>query len=170
MSRPHQNHVCQNWCKIVFKYTVFPIENIFDTFNIHIKVYVSCGYYANRFEKCLLVNSRPATLETGRFLSILWHFMLRFYHIPCALSGWILCHLIPHGLVKENDSKHNFEITHLSMFCLNVKQEKQRKTNTLRIFVACYTLSVNFMLFYDFHLKSENFMLFRISCQVANLR
>ena len=29
----------------------------------------------------LLVDSRPATLEIGNVLMILWHFMLRFYHI-----------------------------------------------------------------------------------------
>ena len=45
----------------------FLSKNVFDTFNIHINVNVSCAYYANGFEKCFLVNSRPATLEIGSF-------------------------------------------------------------------------------------------------------
>ena len=48
----------------------------------------------------------------------------------------------------------------LSMFWLKAKQEKQRKTNTVRIFMKCYALSVNFILFYDFDLKSANVMFF----------
>ena len=46
------------------------------------------------------------------------------------------------------------------MFWLTAKQEKQRRTSIVRIFMECYVLSVNFMLFYDFDLKSENFMFF----------
>ena len=51
----------------------------------------------------------------------------------------------------------------LSMFWLKAKQEKQ-------IFMKCYVLSVNFILLYDFDLKSENVMLFHHLCQVAGLR
>ena len=58
----------------------------------------------------------------------------------------------------------------LSMFWLKAKKEKQRKTNIVRIFMKCYVLSVNFILFYDFDLKSENVMLFHNLCQVAGLR
>ena len=58
----------------------------------------------------------------------------------------------------------------LSMFWLKAKQEKQRKTNIVRIFMKCYALSVNFILFYDFDLKSENVMFFHDLCQVAGLR
>ena len=57
----------------------------------------------------------------------------------------------------------------LSMFWLKAKQEKQRKTNTVRIFMKWYALSVNFILFYDFDLKSENVMLFHNFCQVTGL-
>ena len=58
----------------------------------------------------------------------------------------------------------------LSMFWLKAKQEKQRKTNTVRIFVKCYVLSVSFILFYDFDLKYENVMFFHNLCHVAGLR
>ena len=41
----------------------FLLKNVFDTFNIHIKANVSCAYYANGFEKCLLLNSRLPLLK-----------------------------------------------------------------------------------------------------------
>ena len=58
----------------------------------------------------------------------------------------------------------------LSMFWLKAKQEKQRKTNMVRIFMKCYALSVNFILFYDFDLKSGNIIFFHNLCQVAGVR
>ena len=58
----------------------------------------------------------------------------------------------------------------LSMFWLKAKQQKQRKTHIVRIFMKCYALSVNFILFYVFDLKSENVMFFHNLCQVAGLR
>ena len=58
----------------------------------------------------------------------------------------------------------------LSMFWLKAKQETQRKTDIVRILMKCYALSINFILLYDFDLKSENVKLFHNLCQVAGLR
>ena len=58
----------------------------------------------------------------------------------------------------------------LSMFWLKAKQEKQRKTNIVRIFMKCYALSVNFILLYDFDLKPANVIFVHNLCQVAGLR
>ena len=65
--------------------------------------------FLNGFEKCLLVDSSPVTLEIGSLFNDFMVFMLRFYNILCLL-GWILCHLMSYGLTKENDFKHNLEI------------------------------------------------------------
>ena len=46
------------------------------------------------------------------------------------------------------------------MFWLKFKQEKQAKIRVVKIFMVCYALSVNFMLFNDFDLKSEIVMFF----------
>ena len=67
-----------------------------------------------------------------------------------------------YDLIKVNDFKHNLEIKqkkwvfkHLSMFWLKAKQEKQRKTNIVRTFTECYyVFLVNFLLLYNFDLKS----------------
>ena len=44
------------------------------------------------------------------------------------------------------------------MFWRKDKQDKQKKINPVRNFMKLYSLSVNFMLFCDFNMKSENFM------------
>ena len=82
---------------------------------------------------------------------------------------------MPYDLIKENHFKHNLEsmqkklgFKQLNMFWLKAKQEKQRETNIVRFFMKWYALSVNFILFYDFDLKSENVMLFHNLCQVTH--
>lgn len=69
------------------------------------------------------------------------------------------------ALFKKMISKATFKsyrkkwfFKELGMFSLKLKQEKQRKTSIVGIFMECYALSANFMLFYDFDLKSKNFM------------
>ena len=56
------------------------------------------------------------------------------------------------------------------MLWLKAKKGKQRKTNIVQIFMECYAPLVNFMLFYDYNMKFENFMLFHILCQVVGPR
>ena len=84
---------------------------------------------------------------------------------------------MPYDLIKENDFKHNLEnmyekwvFKQLSMFWVKAKQEKRRKTNIVRIFMKCFARLVDFILFYDFDLKSDNVMLFHNLCQAAGLR
>ena len=69
------------------------------------------------------------------------------------------------ALLKKMISKTTFKshrkkwfFKQLGMFSLKLKQGKQRKTSIVGIFMECYALSVNFMLLYDFDLKSKNVM------------
>ena len=80
----------------------------------------------------------------------------------------LLKKMISNTTLKLRRKKWVFK--HLSMFWLKAKQEKQRKTNIVRIFMECYALSVNFKPFYDFDLKPENFMFSHILYHVAGLR
>ena len=93
--------------------------------------------------------------------------MLTFYHTLCSLG----VNFMPfNALWAYYHVEKKWVFRHLSMFWRKAKQEKQRKTNIARIFMESYAVLVNFMLFYDFDLKFENFMLFHILCQVADLR
>ena len=55
------------------------------------------------------------------------------------------------------------------MFWRKDKQDKQKKINPVRNFMKLYSLSVNFMLFCDFNMKSENLCFYYILCPVADL-